>query len=99
MISAMSDRKTESLKLGPRFDILDILGTPTTVYRNEVGMEGTASSSVKLVCEVMAESSNPSLALTPDASLTVADFSRASHMEHMRNNRDVDKASSVTNMS
>ena len=91
---------TESTKLCPVFDIVDVTRTPIAVYRNdEVEIEDTASSSVKLVGEVVAESSYPSLSLTPDAGLTVEDLSTASNAAQMQSDVYSDRASGVTNIS
>ena len=67
----MSQDATERTKLGPRFDILDVSGTPTTVYRNEEEMEDTTTSSVKLVGETVPELDASSLGLSPQNPITV----------------------------
>ena len=66
----MSQDATERTKLGPGFDILDISGTPTTVYRSEEEMEDTATSSVKLVGETIPELDASSLGLSPQNPIT-----------------------------
>ena len=61
----MSQNSTERTKLGPDFDVRDVDGTPTTFYDDEQEMEDNASSSVKIVGEVIPESDIPSLGLPP----------------------------------
>ena len=67
----MSHDGTEHTKLGPGFDILDVSGTPTTVYCNEEEMEDIATSSVKLVGETVPESDVSLLGLSPQNPITV----------------------------
>ena len=66
----MSQKGTERTKLGPGFEILDVSGTPTTVYHNEEEMEDTASSSVKLVGETVPNSDESSLGVSPQNLIT-----------------------------
>ena len=66
----MSQEGTERTKLGPGFEILDVSGTPTTVYHNEEEMEETASSSVKLVGESVPSADESSLGLSPQNPIT-----------------------------
>ena len=66
----MSQENTKRTKLGPGFDVLNVSGVQTTVYHNEEKMEDTASSSVKLVGEIVPESDVSSLGLSPQESLT-----------------------------
>ena len=61
----MSQNSTKRTKLGPDFDVRDVDGTPTTFYDDEQEMEDKASSSVKIVGEVIPESDIPSLGLPP----------------------------------
>ena len=65
----MSQEGTERTKLGPRFEILDVSGTLTTVYHKEE-MEDTASSSIKLVGETVPNSDESSLGVSPQNSIT-----------------------------
>ena len=66
----MSQEDTERTKLGPGLKILDVSGTPTTVYHNEEEMEDTAPSSVKLVGETVPNSYESSLGLSPQNPIT-----------------------------
>ena len=63
----MSHEATERTKLGPGFDITGISGAGATIYPDDAEMEDTASNSVKVVGEVVPDSTESSLGLTsPD---------------------------------
>ena len=59
----MSHEYTEHTKLGPGFDVTGISSAGATIYLNEVDMEDTASSSVRVVGEVVPGSPESSLGL------------------------------------
>ena len=61
----MSHEPTEGTKLGPGFAVTGISGAGATIYPNEVEMEDTASSSLRVVGEIVPESTVSSLGLTP----------------------------------
>ena len=61
----MSHAPTEETKLGPGFDVTGISGAGATVYPDEIDMEDTASSSVRLVGETVPATTESSLGLTP----------------------------------
>ena len=60
----MSHEPTEGTKLGPGFAVTGISGAGATIYPNEVEMEDTASSSLRVVGEIVPESTVSSLGLT-----------------------------------
>ena len=60
----MSHKATDQTKLGLGFDVTSISGAGATIYANEVEMEDTASSSVRIVGETIPESNESSLGLT-----------------------------------
>ena len=63
----MSHEATDQTKLGSGFDVTGISGAGATLYANDVEMEDTASSSVRIVGETIPESPESSLGLTaPD---------------------------------
>ena len=66
----MSQEGTERIKLGPGFEILNVSGTPTTIYHNEEEMENAASSSLKLVGETVPNSDESSLGVSPQNLIT-----------------------------
>ena len=86
----MSQEGTERTKLGPGFKILDVNGTPTTVYHNEEEMEDTASRSVKLVGEIVPNLDESSLGLNPQNPITADSLQNVIglHMAEMRNVSD-----------
>ena len=59
----MSHAPTEETKLGPGFDVTGISGAGATIYPDEVDMEDTASSSMRIVGEVVPGSIESSLGL------------------------------------
>ena len=59
----MSHDATNRIKLGPGFDVTGISGAGATIYANDVDMEDTASSSVRVVGEIMPGSPESSLGL------------------------------------
>ena len=59
----MSHEYTERTKLGLGFDVTSISGAGATLYPNKVDMEDTASSSVRVVGEVVPGSPESSLGL------------------------------------
>ena len=61
----MSHEPTEGTKLGPGFAVTGISDAGATIYPNEVEMEDTASSSLRVVGEIVPESTVSSLGLTP----------------------------------
>ena len=67
----MSHDSTNASGHGEGFSIINVDGTPTTVYHQEAEMSDTASSSVKVEKEVIAESILSSLGLTPQDTLSV----------------------------
>ena len=66
----MSRQNTDGTKLGPRFDAVGVSIADDQDYPNEWEMEDTASSSVRIVGEVVAETDVPSLGLSPQVALT-----------------------------
>ena len=87
----MSQEGTEKIKLGPGFEILDVSGTPTTIYHNEEEMENAASSSVKLVGETVPNSDESSLGVSPQNLITVDSLRNVTgpRTAEMRNVSDV----------
>ena len=61
----MSREATDASGLGESYSTVNVDGTPTTVYHRDAEMDDTASSSVRLVREVVDESVMSSLGLTP----------------------------------
>ena len=59
----MSHDATEQTKLGPGFDVTGISGAGATIYANDVDMEDTASSSVRVVGEIVPDTTASSLGL------------------------------------
>ena len=59
----ISHEYTEQTKLGPGFDVTGISDAGAMLYLNEVEMEDTASSSVRIVGEVVPGSPKSSLGL------------------------------------
>ena len=87
----MSQEGTEKIKLGPGFEILDVSGTPTTVYHNEEEMENAASSSIKLVGETVPNSDESSLGVSPQNLITADSLRNVTgpRTAEMRNVSDV----------
>ena len=67
----MSQEYTDGTKLGPSFDAVGISTADDQDYPNDWEMEDTASSSVKVVGEVVPETDVSSLRLSPQVTLTV----------------------------
>ena len=89
----MSQEQTERMETESGFDVLNVSGVQTTVYRNEAEMEDTASSSVKLVGEIVPESEVSSLGLSPQEPMTADSFQNVTgaHMAATRNVSDTDQ--------
>ena len=66
----MSHEHTDGTKLGPGFDAVGVSTADDQDYPNEWEMEDTASSSVKVVGEVVPETDVSSLGLSPQVALT-----------------------------
>ena len=66
----MSQGYTDGTKLGPGFDAVGVSAADDQDYPNEWEMEDTASSSVKVVGEVVLETYVSSLGLSPQVALT-----------------------------
>ena len=66
----MSHEYTDGTKLGPGFDTVGITTAVDQDYPNDWEMEDTASSSVRVVGEVVAETDVSSLGLSPQVALT-----------------------------
>ena len=66
----MSQEHTDGTKLGPGFDAVGVSTADDQDYPNEWEMEDTASSSVKVVGEVVPETDVSSLGLSPQVALT-----------------------------
>ena len=67
----MSQEYTDGTKLGPGFDAVGVSTADDQDYPNDWEMEDTASSSVKVVGEVVPETDVSSLGLSPQDALTV----------------------------
>ena len=67
----MSQEHTNGTKLGPGFDAVGISTAVDQDYPNDWEMEDTASSSVKVVGEVVLKMDVSSLGLSPQVALTV----------------------------
>ena len=67
----MSQEHTDGTKLGPGFDTVGVSTADDQDYPNEWEMEDTASSSVRVVGEVVPETDVSSLGLSPQDALTV----------------------------
>ena len=91
----MLQEPTEHTKLGPGFDVVGISTAVDQDYPNDWEMEDTASSSVRVVGEVVPETNVSSLGLSPQVALT-ADSLRnvtGTGMAAARNQGDVDSGS------
>ena len=66
----MSQEYTDGTKLGPGFDAVGVSAADDQDYPNEWEMEDTASSSVRVVGEVVPETDVSSLGLSPQDALT-----------------------------
>ena len=66
----MSQEHTDGTKLGPGFDAVGVSTADDQDYPNEWEMEDTASSSVRVVGEVVPETDVSSLGLSPQDALT-----------------------------
>ena len=66
----MSHEHTDGTKLGPGFDAVSVSTAVDQDYPNDWEMEDTASSSVRVVGEVVAETDVSSLGLSPQVALT-----------------------------
>ena len=66
----MSHEHTDGTKLGPGFDAVGVSTADDQDYPNEWEMEDTASSSVRVVGEVVPETDVSSLGLSPQVALT-----------------------------
>ena len=66
----MSQEPTEQTKLGPGFDAVGVSTAVDQDYPNDWEMEDTASSSVRVVGEVVPEMDVSSLGLSPQVALT-----------------------------
>ena len=66
----MSHEHTDGTKLGPSFDAVSISTADDQDYPNDWEMEDTASNSVRVVGEVVAETDVSSLGLSPQVALT-----------------------------
>ena len=66
----MSQEHTDGTKLGPGFGAVGVSTADDQDYPNEWEMEDTASSSVKVVGEVVPETDVSSLGLSPQVALT-----------------------------
>ena len=66
----MSQEYTDGTKLGPSFDAVSVSTADDQDYPNDWEMEDTASSSVKVVGEVVPEMDVSSLGLSPQVALT-----------------------------
>ena len=66
----MSQEPTEHTKLGPGFDAVGVSTAVDQDYPNDWEMEDTASSSVRVVGEVVPETEVSSLGLSPQVALT-----------------------------
>ena len=67
----MSQEQTDGTKLGPGFDAVGVSTAVDQDYPNDWEMEDTASSSVRIVGEVVGETDVSSLGLSPQVALTV----------------------------
>ena len=66
----MSHEYTDGTKLGPGFDAVGVSTAVDQDYLNDWEMEDTASSSVRVVGEVVPETDVSSLGLSPQVALT-----------------------------
>ena len=66
----MSQEKTDGIKLGSSFDAVSVSTVVDQDYPNDWEMEDTASSSVRIVGEVVGETDVSSLGLSPQVALT-----------------------------
>ena len=66
----MSQEYTDGTKLGPSFDAVGVSTAVDQDYPNDWEMEDTASSSVRVVGEVVPETDVSSLGLSPQVALT-----------------------------
>ena len=66
----MSHEQTDETKLGPGFDAVGVSAAIDQDYPNDWEMEDTASSSVRIVGEVVGETDVSSLGLSPQVALT-----------------------------
>ena len=66
----MSQEQTDGTKLGPGFDAVGVSTAVDQDYPNDWEMEDTASSSVRIVGEVVGETDVSSLGLSPQVALT-----------------------------
>ena len=66
----MSQEYTDGTKLGPGFDAVGVSTADDQDYPNDWEMEDTASSSVKVIGEVVPETDVSSLGLSPQVALT-----------------------------
>ena len=66
----MSQEPTEHTKLGPGFDAVGVSTAVGQDYPNDWEMEDTASSSVRVIGEVVPETDVSSLGLSPQVALT-----------------------------
>ena len=71
----MSQEQTDGTKLGPGFDAVGVSTAVDQDYPNDWEMEDTASSSVRIVGEVVGETDVSSLGLSPQVAL-IADSPR-----------------------
>ena len=71
----MSGDKQQETHLGASFDMMDLEGVPTTVCRDEIDMKDTATSSVRFVGEVVAESNEVLATLPTQETVSATDLS------------------------